>query len=259
MTAAGFVSLVGAGPGDPDHLTQRAVRRLREADVVLHDALVSADVCALAPTALRINVGKRAGRQQTAQSEIERLMIEAATQGLRVVRLKGGDPFVFGRGGEEALALQQAGIAFEVVPGLSNAIAAPALAGVPVTHRGLSPGFVVLTGSDPAAIDRVIAVMAPGLLTIVVMMGLGSRKAIVAAMLSRGWPPETAAAIVLGAGTPAMWTWRGTLSELPAVALDEPSAMPGTIVIGGVAALPLDLLDGAQPPAALKESAHVGR
>lgn len=96
----GFVSLVGAGPGHPDHLTQKAFRRLQEADVVFHDALVSDEVCAIAATALRINVGKRAGREQTPQSEIERLLIEAAQQGLRVVRLKGGDPFVFGRGGE---------------------------------------------------------------------------------------------------------------------------------------------------------------
>ena len=159
---SGMVSLVGAGPGHPDHLTIKGLRRLQEADLVLHDALVSEEVCALAVKAMRINVGKRAGREQTPQREIERLLIDGAQQGLKVVRLKGGDPFVFGRGGEEALALQSAGIAFEIVPGVSTAIAAPALAGIPVTHRDVSPGFIVLTGSDPESIDRVLGSIAPG-------------------------------------------------------------------------------------------------
>jgi len=238
MSGLGLVSLVGAGPGDPDHLTQKAVRCLRDADVVLHDALVSAEVCALAASALRINVGKRAGRGQTPQLEIERLMIEAAQQGLRVVRLKGGDPFVFGRGGEEALALQRAGIPFEIVPGITTAIAAPGLAGIPVTHRGVSSGFVVLTGSDLESVDRVLASIAPGSLTVVVLMGIGARAKVADRLVSRGWDVSTPAAIVLGAATPEMWTWRGRLADLATSLLPESSAA-GTIVVGGVAGLPI--------------------
>src|SRR6185312_8048039 len=132
----GFVSLVGAGPGDPELLTVRAVDRLRRADLVLYDALVEEEVMTLAPQAKRFYVGKRAGRHSIDQDGIHKLMVRAAQRGERVVRLKCGDPFVLGRGGEEALALEQAGVAYEVVPGLSSAIAAPALAGIPVTHRG---------------------------------------------------------------------------------------------------------------------------
>ncbi|MCE9575415.1 MAG: uroporphyrinogen-III C-methyltransferase, partial [Deltaproteobacteria bacterium] len=130
----GHVSLVGAGPGDPELLTLRALRRLREADLVLNDALVPTALVELAPQARRFFVGKRAGRHSIEQDTIHRLMIRAARRGDRVVRLKCGDPFVFGRGGEEALALADAGIPFEIVPGLSSALAAPALAGIPVTH-----------------------------------------------------------------------------------------------------------------------------
>jgi uroporphyrin-III C-methyltransferase len=257
--SAGFVSLVGAGPGDPDHLTQRAVRRLRDAQLVLHDALVSNEVCALATTALRLNVGKRAGAEQTPQADIERLMIDAARQGLRVVRLKGGDPFVFGRGGEEALALQRAGIPFEVVPGVTNAIAAPTLAGIPVTHRGVSSGFVVLTGTDPDTVDRALGSLSPGLLTVVLMMSIGARRAVAGILLSRHWNPHTPVAIVLGAAMPDMQTWRGRLSELADADLEGASSLPGTIIVGEVAALPLDLADGVEADRALKGSEHVSR
>ncbi|HYE86692.1 MAG TPA: uroporphyrinogen-III C-methyltransferase [Vicinamibacterales bacterium] len=240
MTRRGFVSLVGAGPGHPDHLTVKAVRCLEEAEVVLHDALVSDEVCAIAAKALRINVGKRAGRAQTPQAEIERLLIEAAQQGLKVVRLKGGDPFVFGRGGEEALALQRAGIAYEVVPGVTSAVGAPTLAGIPVTHRGLSPGFVVLTGSDVESVDRVLASLAPGSLTVVVLMGIGVRATVAERMMARGWTADTPAAIVRGAATSDMWTWRGSLSTLASVDLPEAST-PGTIIVGAVTAVPIEI------------------
>src|SRR5262245_54869673 len=132
------VALVGAGPGDPGLLTRRAVQLLRHADLVLYDALVPAAIVDLARRARRFYVGKRAGRHSMTQESIHRLMIRAAQRGQRVVRLKGGDPFVFGRGGEEVLALKAAGITVEIVPGVSSALAAPALAGIPVTHRGLS-------------------------------------------------------------------------------------------------------------------------
>ena len=246
--ANGFVSLVGAGPGDPDHLTQKAVRRLREADLVLHDALVSKEVREIASKALLIGVGKRAGKEQTPQREIERLLIEGARQGLNVVRLKGGDPFVFGRGGEEALALQEAGVPFEIVPGVTTAIAAPALAGIPVTHRGLSPGFIVLNGSDLEAVDRVASSIAPRSLTIVVLMGIGSRASIAERLIARGWDAATPAAIVIGAATEEMWSWRGELSQLSTAPLPrgtirlKPDA-PGTIVVGDVVGLPIEITE----------------
>jgi len=146
------VSLVGAGPGDPGLLTVRAAERLREAHVVVYDRLVNPELLDLAPPeALRIHAGKRVGAHCLPQAAINALLIRHASEGRFVVRLKGGDPFVFGRGGEEALALARAGIAFEVVPGVSSAIAAPAYAGIPVTHRGIAASFAVLTGhEDPS-------------------------------------------------------------------------------------------------------------
>ena len=146
---AGFVSLVGAGPGDPELLTRKAARRLAEADLVLYDALVSPAIVSLATHAQRILVGRRRGSETMGQDAIIRTLIRAARRGQRVVRLKGGDPFVFGRGGEEALALKAAGVAFEVVPGVSSAFAAPAAASIPVTHRGVSSAVLVTTGHDP--------------------------------------------------------------------------------------------------------------
>lgn len=240
----GFVSLVGAGPGHPDHLTQKAAARLREADVVVHDALVSREVLALASHAEIVCVGKRAGAPQTTQAAIEHLIVDAALDGRRVVRLKGGDPFVFGRGGEEALALAAAGIPYEVVPGITTAIAAPGLAGIPMTHRGTSSGFVVITASDEGTCDATIEALPPGLLTLVVMMSVQSRAALADRLIARGWARDTASALVLGAATPQMWVWKGSLEALAGVTLPTGSATaPGTIVIGAVAALPIALDD----------------
>ena len=171
---AGSVAIVGAGPGDPDLLTRRAMKRLEQADLVLYDALIDPEVLGLAGAAQRIYVGKRAGRPAMRQESINRLLIRAAQRGRRVVRLKGGDPFVFGRGGEEALALVAAGIPFEVVPGISSAVAAAELAGIPVTHRGVAAAFVVVSGHAPAAYEPVLATLGPHTATVVVLMGLGS-------------------------------------------------------------------------------------
>ena len=143
----GHVVIVGAGPGDPELLTVRAVRELEQAELVLYDALVSPEVLALAPNAQRFSVGKRAFRPSMRQETIHALMIRAARRGKRVVRLKGGDPFVFGRGGEEAEALSAAGIPFEIVPGVTTAVAVPAYAGIPLTHRDLASSFTVLTAA----------------------------------------------------------------------------------------------------------------
>jgi uroporphyrin-III C-methyltransferase/precorrin-2 dehydrogenase/sirohydrochlorin ferrochelatase len=232
----GLVSLVGAGPGDPDLLTRRALDRLARADLVLDDALVPTDLLELAPRAHRFYVGKRAGRHSIDQDEIHRLMIRAAGRGSRVVRLKCGDPFVLGRGGEEGLALAAAGVPFEIVPGLSSAIAGPALAGIPVTHRGLAAGFVVVSGHAPEAWQPVLAGLAPACVTVVVLMGLRQRAAIAADLIARGWARELPAAIVLAAGTAQQSTWTGSLAALATAELADQES-PGILVIGEVVRL----------------------
>jgi uroporphyrin-III C-methyltransferase len=244
--SAGFVSLVGAGPGDVGLLTLKAADRLRRAELVLYDALVSPEVVALAPQAHRFPVGKRAGRKSFEQRTIERLMIRAALRGKRVVRLKCGDPFVFGRGGEEALALVEAGIAFEVIPGVSSALSAPALAGIPVTHRGLASGFVVVSGHAPEAYGPVLDSLAPSSATLVVMMGVGQRAALVQRLTQRGWPRDTPAALILGASTSSQVTWVGTLENLGAA--QAPEELPGTLVIGTVVSVAEQLSPRREEP-----------
>lgn len=228
----GLVSLVGAGPGDPELLTRRAERRLAEADIVLYDALVCLDVLALASGAHRFFVGKRAGRPSIAQETIHRLMIRWALRGKRVVRLKCGDPFVLGRGGEEALALAAAGIPFEIVPGLTTAVAAPALSGIPVTHRGVASGFLVISGHSDTAYRPILEALPAGSVTLVVLMGLASRGALAKLLLTRGWPESTPAAVCIAGGTAEAWTWVGTLDVLGAAPIVTGAA--GTIVIGQV-------------------------
>ena len=234
--SAGFVSLVGAGPGNPQLLTLAAHNRLQRAELVLYDALVSTDVLALAPRAQRFYVGKRAGRTSMPQETINRLLIRAARRGRRVVRLKAGNPFVFGRGGEEALALDAAGVAFEVVPGVSAAVAAPALAGIPVTHRGAASAFVTVSGHDERAWAPVLDALPPHCATVVVMMGLGSRHAIATRLLARGWGGQTPAAVLVAASTPHSHTWMGTLAELVQDVSWTGAAggAAGTIVVGEV-------------------------
>jgi uroporphyrin-III C-methyltransferase/precorrin-2 dehydrogenase/sirohydrochlorin ferrochelatase len=233
---SGFVWLVGAGPGDADLLTRRAARVLAQADLVLYDALVSPAVLELAPQARRFPVGKRAGRPSMDQETIHRLLVGAARRGRRVVRLKGGDPFVCGRGGEEALALLAAGVPFEVVPGVSSALAAPAAAGIPVTHRGLASSFVVVSGHHESAYRPVLDSLGPRSATIVVLMGLGSRGSIASLLMARGWHGSTPAAVVLGAYTSDQHAWIGTLDALGAVSLPKTDAA-GTIVVGDTVGL----------------------
>ena len=236
----GLVAIVGAGPGDPGLLTRRAADRLARADVVLYDALLDARVLGLAPRAHCFHVGKRAGRPSVSQRAIERLLVRAARRGKRVVRLKGGDPFVFGRGGEEALALAQAGVPFEIVPGVSSAIAAPALGGIPVTHRGLAGGFAVISGHAESSYGPLLDALAPGRLTVVVLMGLAERPGVARRLLARGWPPATPAAILLGASGGRSFTWAGALGALGTAALPPDRAdLPGTLVVGAVAGLAL--------------------
>jgi uroporphyrin-III C-methyltransferase/precorrin-2 dehydrogenase/sirohydrochlorin ferrochelatase len=227
----GFVSLVGAGPGDPELLTLRAVNRLRDADLVLYDALVDKAALKYAPHARWAYVGKRAGRHSLSQETIERVMIRRALQGEKVVRLKSGDPFVFGRGGEEALALAKAGVACEVVPGVSSAIAGPALSGIPVTHRGLSAAFVVVSGHAPEAYTEVLSSLAPGSATVVLLMGIATRAATASLLINKGWASDTPAAVLYAASRAESESWRGTLATLP-LAPDAATDSPGIIVVG---------------------------
>jgi uroporphyrin-III C-methyltransferase / precorrin-2 dehydrogenase / sirohydrochlorin ferrochelatase len=237
----GHVSLVGAGPGDPGLLTRKAIARLRAADLVLYDALVDERVLRYARKAQRFFVGKRAGRHAMTQPAIHALMIRAARRGRRVVRLKGGDPFVFGRGGEEALALQHAGIAYDVVPGISSAIAAPAAAGIPVTHRGLSTAFLVISGHDEAAFASALGQLQPNGVTVVVLMGLGRSSVIASHLIDRGWSRGTPAAIVVDATRPEQQVWRGTLDQLSCQGQTRTAGLSpfvsggaGTLVVGDV-------------------------
>lgn len=248
----GRVTLVGAGPGDPDLLTVRAARRLGEADLVLFDALAAHDLRPLAPEARWFYVGKRAGRASMDQESINRLMIREAKRGNEIVRLKGGDPFVFGRGGEEALALAAAGVPFEVVPGISSAIAAPGSFGIPVTHRGAASGFCVISGHSEKAYGPVLDAIPTQGLTVVVLMGFAVRADIARRLLARGFVPNTPAALIVGATTADARSWRGTLADLAAGPLHfhlevegdsdrsdgrASEGAPGLIVIGEVVAL----------------------
>jgi uroporphyrin-III C-methyltransferase/precorrin-2 dehydrogenase/sirohydrochlorin ferrochelatase len=244
----GFVSLVGAGPGDPDLLTWRAVDRLRRADLVLYDGLIPRAVLRLAVSADRMSVSKRVGGKSMTQAAINDLMIAAARRGNFVVRLKSGDPFVLGRGGEEVVALAEAGVPFEVVPGLTTATAAPALAGIPVTHRGLSSGFVVVSGHSPDAYGPLLSSLAPGSVTVIVMMGMGERASIAARLQAGGWAANTPAAVITSASQPSQQIWSGTLETLggPADTAADRREHPGVIVIGGVVALAAHF-DAARP------------
>ena len=231
------VYLVGAGPGDPGLLTVRGAEVLARADVVLHDRLAEASLLDLAPAgAERVDVGKRPGGPVD-QEAINALLVERGAAGLEVVRLKGGDPFVFGRGGEEAQALLKAGVAFEVVPGVSAAVAAPAYAGVPLTHRGLSTSFTVLTGHREHGSDRPTDWEALGRAggTIVVLMGVAHRADFVPRLMAGGLAPDTPVLAVRWGTRPEQRSVHTTLERLPDADLEPPV----TIVIGRVAGLDL--------------------
>lgn len=236
------VYLVGAGPGDPELITVRGAALLRSADVVVHDRLVSPSLLAQArPDALLIDVGKEPGRSHR-QDHINELLVEHGAAGRCVVRLKGGDPFVFGRGGEEAAALQRAGVPFDVVPGVTAAFAAPAAAGVPVTHRGLSTSVTVVTGhvgdpSAPGGVDWAALAAAGG--TLVVLMGMENRAAIATSLMAAGRDPEEPVAVVHWGTTPRQRTLRTTLGELARVDLGPPAAL----VVGAVASLDLGSIE----------------
>jgi uroporphyrin-III C-methyltransferase / precorrin-2 dehydrogenase / sirohydrochlorin ferrochelatase len=258
-SSVGFVSLVGGGPGDPELWTVRALKRVQEADLVLYDALIDADALRRLTAAPCFCVGKRAGRASVRQDTIHRLMIGAAKKGKRVVRLKGGDPFVFGRGAEEALALTEAGVAFEVVPGVTTAVAAPGLAGIPVTHRGVSTGFLVVAGHTGEPLRRALGGVRPGSVTLVVMMGVAGRAAIADTLVASGWDAALPAAIVCAASTPDEWIWTGTLAGVGAA--PAPGDVPGVLVIGEVVSLrdALGVAESRPAEAGLYSEAKYGR
>jgi uroporphyrin-III C-methyltransferase/precorrin-2 dehydrogenase/sirohydrochlorin ferrochelatase len=174
------------------------------------------------------------------QDTIHGVMIRAARRGRRVVRLKGGDPFVFGRGGEEALALLRAGVPFDVVPGVTSAVAAPALAGIPVTHRGLSSAVLVVSGHDEAAFAKAVQQVEASGLTIVVLMGMGRSAILADTLIARGWSRHTPAAVIVDASGPEQQVWRGTLGELAAGTPSLNGDGAGTIVIGDVVSVAAD-------------------
>ncbi len=237
----GRVTLVGAGPGDPELITRKGLRALADATLVLYDALVAPELLNEAPRARRLYVGKRAGRHAMPQRTIERLLIRYARRGERVVRLKCGDPFVFGRGGEEALALREAGVPFEVVPGVSSAVAAPLAAGIPVTHRAVASGFLCTTGHDVDALRERLGTVLPDSVTLVILMGYRNRAAIARLLLELGYAPDTPAAWVSGATFASQDVKRCTLATLDASSVADRRAV--TLVIGRVVELAESLND----------------
>ncbi|HET9210794.1 MAG TPA: uroporphyrinogen-III C-methyltransferase [Thermoanaerobaculia bacterium] len=256
---SGIVYLVGAGPGDPRLITLLGLERLRQADVVIYDRLVSERLLAEAPpTAERIYVGKAPGEHSAKQEEINELLLRHARMGKIVVRLKGGDPFVFGRGSEEALACAEAGVPWEVVPGVSSAISVPALAGIPVTHREIAGGFAVVTGhcaegdrQDWAALARVE--------TLIILMGLSRLPEISASLLFHGREANTPVAAIAQGSLPGERVVVGTLGTIAGDVASEGLRAPATIVVGEVVRVRQRLLsavhDFAQPE--LEDQAEV--
>jgi uroporphyrin-III C-methyltransferase len=255
-TTRGIVALVGAGPGDPDLWTVRARRLVEQADLVLYDALVDAGSLRRFTRAQCFCVGKRAGRASVTQETITALMIRAARQGKRVVRLKGGDPFVFGRGAEEMMALKAAGVPCDVVPGVTAAVAAPGLVGIPLTHRGVASSFLVLAGQTGAGLNRTLEAVRPNKMTLVIMMGLASRREIARALTDHGWAGTTRAAVVCGISTPDEWIWTGALADLGSIS--PPRGVAGVIVVGEVVALREAVMEAEALPVAAGEVKYGG-
>lgn len=236
--ARGKVYLVGAGPGDPELMTLKAKRLLSEADVVLFDRLLNPEMLE-GIRAERIDVGKSAGRHKMNQEDINKLLIKKAEEGKTVVRLKGGDPFLFGRGSEEALALLDKGIPVEVVPGVTSAIAAPELAGIPVTHRGITSSLTVVTGHEEPGKDSPLDWAAIAKLggTLVVLMGVSMLEKNVSALIEGGRNPETPAAIVEKGGWENQRLVTGTLGNIVSKAREAEIKPPAILVVGEVVKL----------------------
>ena len=244
------VALVGAGPGDPDLLTLKALQLIQGCDVVLYDALVSEAIMGLVrPEAERVFVGKRAGGVHTPQGEIQRLLIDYAHRGLRVVRLKGGDPMIFGRGGEEAEALVRAGLAFEVVPGISAANGCAAYAGIPLTHREHAHTLVITSGcAHPDGSEHDWAALAKPQHTLVFYMPLHELGGICSQLAAHGLPADWPAALVTEGTQPSQRVLYGTLASLPRLAEERGAASPAILMVGKVTALAEQLHWFGAPP-----------
>jgi uroporphyrin-III C-methyltransferase len=233
---SGIIYLVGAGPGDPRLLTLRGAEVLQRADVVVYDRLAPAALLDLAPRgAERVDAGKARGRAALSQEAINRILVERGRRGLEVVRLKGGDPFVFGRGGEEALALAEAGVRFEIVPGVSAAVAAPAYAGIPVTHRGLATSFAVISATLAGGAPADLAAAAAAADTLVLLMAAERLREVCAQLIAAGRPPDQSAAVISSASTDAQQVRTATLADL--AASDAEVDPPATLICGPSVAL----------------------
>ncbi len=237
----GKVFLVGAGPGDPDLITRKGLRLIQSAEVIIYDRLIPMELLDEAhPDAERIDAGKAPTKHRLSQDDINNTIIAHALLGKSVVRLKGGDPFVFGRGSEEAIACQEAGVPFEIVPGISSAYAVPAYAGIPLTHRHISSSFTVITGhEDPTKPETSIRyeALAKSASTIVVLMGVKQLPRISASLIAAGLNPDTPAAMIEWGATPQQRVVEGTIETLPRLAADAAIQPPAITVIGEVVRL----------------------
>ena len=244
MTNRGFVSLVGSGPGDPELLTLKALRLIQQADVVVFDRLVSPEIMAMVPSGVsQISVGKSPGKHCVPQDQINEIIIDLALSGRRVVRLKGGDPYIFGRGGEEALALRQQGIAFEVVPGVTAAAGCSSYSGIPLTHRGLNHGVRFLTGhmQNDESLELDWNKLADPDCTLVIYMGLANLQTICSRLVRAGLPGSTPAAAIHGGTTQQQQKVISTLSELAWAVERAGLKSPVTTIIGDVVSLSEEL------------------
>jgi len=237
--SAGHAWIVGAGPGDPGLITVAAVRAIEQADAVLYDALVNPALLRyVRPGAELVFVGKRSGKHAMSQAEIEALLVKLTLEGKRVVRLKGGDPFVFGRGGEEALACRRVGIGYTIIPGITSAIAGPAYAGIPVTHRGVASNFMVVTGNDqgdsPSSVDWDAAARAD---TLIILMGVSSLPDCMTRLMAEGAPASRPVACVRWGTRPDQEVLRGTVGTIADLSRERGLESPVVTVVGDVADL----------------------
>lgn len=244
MRTTGFVHLVGAGPGDPDLLTVKAMRLLQTTDVVVYDRLISPQILALIPAGVsRIHVGKRDGHHSLPQEEINALLVRLASGGRDVVRLKGGDPFIFGRGSEEALHLRRHGIPFDVVPGVTAAAACSAYAGVPLTHRGVARGVRLITGHfrDDEPLDLDWQGLADSETTLAIYMGLSSLSRLCEGLIGAGMSTATPAMAIQNGTTPRQRKVTGTVANIVEQVHEAGLAAPLLLIIGHTVALAEEL------------------